>query len=117
MWMDAYHEREIRMRRSLLGAQADDIEITVAEQGARRFASRGMQKLLVVVLKLAQSELMHPATILLDDLMADFDEERLALMLKIVQHTQGQIIITTPRTPDGAVKELIAQYSGLTLKL
>jgi len=116
-WISRYYEQEVRMRRSLLGAQSDDIDIMVAAQGARRFASRGMQKLLMIMLKLAQIPLMGESTLLLDDLLADFDEERLALMFQIMQHAAGQIILTTPRQPDKVVQEFIAQYQGKIMTL
>ncbi|HEV2601890.1 MAG TPA: DNA replication and repair protein RecF [Candidatus Babeliales bacterium] len=91
---------ELRYRRSLFGAHLDDILIKFYEKRSRMFASRGQQKLIILLLKLAQmSELARTrgqAIFLLDDFMTDFDEKRAHIFMKVLQGLGNQIIFTSP---------------------
>jgi len=116
-WLRTYHARELRMRRGLCGAQFDELDIIVEEHAARRFASRGMQKLLVMVLKLAQVKIAGKTTLLLDDLMADFDDKRLELMLHMLHAVDAQLIVTVPRTADTALHSFAQKLQGSIIAL
>jgi len=116
-WISFYHERELRLRRGLCGAHFDELDIIIEDHAARRFASRGMQKLLVILLKLAQVKIAGETTLLLDDLMADFDEKRLELMLRILETVDAQLIITVPRISETALHTFTRQLHGTCIAL
>ena len=80
-----------------MGAHLDDMEIVLQDKQARRFASRGTQKAIAVLLKIAQARILPGrATLLLDDILADFDEQRLEKVMKVLMETGLQIVFTAP---------------------
>ena len=83
-----------------LAAHLDDIEVVFYERKSKIFASRGQQKLLVVLLKIAQLQLLISrfpgAVLLLDDFMTDFDQERLGRLLAMLNSMDVQLIFTSP---------------------
>lgn len=95
------YDQERRMGRCLFGPQLDDIVIHFEHKKSRRFASRGQQKLIVTLLKVAQ--LMHltqvkgPATILCDDFMTDFDDVRCSTLLQMLKSLESQVFLTFPQ--------------------
>lgn len=96
-WCNEKESHERRMKRSLMGAHLDDMGIFLQGQLARRFASRGMQKALAVIMKVAQAKMLPGrATLLLDDLLADFDEERLKKIMEMLVGTGLQLVFTAP---------------------
>lgn len=92
--------QEQRYGRSLFGAHLDDLDIVFYEKRSKVFASRGQQKLLIVLLKIAQLQLLLShfpgAVLLLDDFMTDFDQERLKRLLALLTNLDIQLIITSP---------------------
>jgi len=94
--------QEIQWGRSLFGAHLDDFAISFQNRRARVFASRGQQKLVVFLLKIAQ--LLHledggaHGVLLLDDFLTDFDQERFAGCLKVLKALpkQTQTFISCP---------------------
>ncbi|MGE0010341.1 MAG: DNA replication/repair protein RecF [Candidatus Babeliales bacterium] len=115
------YEQERAFGRSLFGAHLDDIAIHFQDKGSKAFASRGQQKLIVFLLKVAQlQELVAkkgPCTLLVDDFMADFDTERIKMLLALLTSLKCQLILTSPTStgdlPD-TLKELGAQIACLT---
>ncbi len=102
-FLDTHSElpsQEQRYGRSLFGAHLDDIEVVFYERKSKIFASRGQQKLLVVLLKIAQLQLLISrfpgAVLLLDDFMTDFDQERLGRLLAMLNSMDVQLIFTSP---------------------
>lgn len=93
-------EQEKRFSRSLFGAHLDDISIDFQGASSRIFASRGQQKLVTLLIKLAQlkslGEQKGAALFLLDDFMTDFDAERAEIALNALAELQGQLIFTAP---------------------
>lgn len=96
---DLMHQ-ELCFRRSLFGAHLDDFLIKFKSKKSKAYASRGQQKLIVLMLKVAQ--LVHlggkrgPATFLLDDFMTDFDEKRGLILANFLVSLKIQLIFTTP---------------------
>lgn len=92
--------RELQYGRSTFGAHLDDVSIIFQEKNARIFASRGQQKLIVFLLKVAQLKLTNitgeAGVLLLDDFMTDFDEQRLEMGLRMLEAMPGQIFISCP---------------------
>jgi DNA replication and repair protein RecF len=76
----------------------DDFSISLVDKVMRRFASRGQQKLAILLLKVAQLYLLGQGTaiFIVDDFMTDFDARRIHQVLQILRETKTQIIMTTP---------------------
>lgn len=95
------YQDELRFRRSLFGAHVDTINITFKGKKSRSFASRGQQKLLVILIKAAQIRLLAglshtPLILLLDDFMTDFDSDRANTLIQLLQDLHIQLIFTAP---------------------
>jgi DNA replication and repair protein RecF len=96
----ALFQEELRYGRSLFGAHLDDFGITFDHKKSKNFASRGQQKLIVMLLKIAHAQelLEHKGSLifLLDDFMTDFDERRVETLLRVLASLQVQLIFTVP---------------------
>ncbi len=94
------YETERRFGRSLFGAHLDDFTITFADSNSRAYASRGQQKLIVLLMKIALTrritQLRGPVVFFLDDFMTDFDHDRAFILLEILLGLQIQLIFTSP---------------------
>ena len=93
--------QEIYFRRSLFGAHLDDFTISLEGKKSRAYASRGQQKMIVLLVKIAQIRQLTsqsgPLIFLLDDFMIDFDIERGKALLKVLFELNCQLIFTSPR--------------------
>jgi DNA replication and repair protein RecF len=91
---------ELRQRRSLFGAHLDDLIIQFHGKDSRQFASRGQQKLIVMLIKIAQIMLLPqstgPTIMLLDDFMTDLDKARMTILLNVLLNLGIQLIFTSP---------------------
>jgi len=103
--------RELQYGRSTFGAHLDDITIIFQQKNSRIFASRGQQKLLVFLLKIAQLQLTNTSgeasVLLLDDFVTDFDEDRLKRCLHVLQSIPGQIFISSPLESNSLLLEQV----------
>lgn len=92
---------ERKYKRTLFGAHLDDMVFMLDGKDARKYASRGQQKLLVVLSKLAQAIIIHESfpssslVLLLDDFITDFDETILQKALLLLGQLHNCHIITT----------------------
>jgi DNA replication and repair protein RecF len=112
-----YQDRERAARRTLFGAHLDDIAIVYAGSGARRYASRGQQKLVALLMKLAQVRTLKKSSIcLLDDFMTDFDDKRLAALIMLLVNSQAHLIFTVPIKNSPLIRHL-ASYEYDLLEL
>lgn len=93
-------ELERRFRRSLFGAHLDDVAITFQGSASRMFSSRGQQKLVLMLIKIAQLKVLDrkkgAALFLLDDFITDFDEKRSSIALSAITELKSQSIFTLP---------------------
>lgn len=95
-------DMEFRLERSCFGAHLDDVLISYNSIGSRHFASRGQQKLILLLIKTAQVIALQrkgyqsAILFLLDDYMTDFDDSRSEALLKILQNLNVQLIFTSP---------------------
>ncbi len=91
---------EKRFGRSLFGAHLDDIQITFQGTMSRMFASRGQQKLILLLIKIAQLRILAArrgaGAFLIDDFMTDFDQQRIEIALHALAGLSGQKIFTIP---------------------
>lgn len=108
------HAEEVRACRTLFGFHLDDIEIQLFGHATRYYASRGQQKLTLLLLKAAQTTLLTPSKgptlIILDDFVTDLDERRMQQLLSLFMGLGTQLIITSPRR-DTLLHETISQSS------
>jgi len=94
-------QQERRFYRSAFGAHLDDFGIEFCKKRARGFASRGQQKLTVLLLKLAQIDQTRAVTgvrpaFLVDDFLTDFDERTACTLLQLLRDIELQSIFTSP---------------------
>jgi len=122
-FMDAnpgMYEQERRFSRSLFGAHLDDFTITFADANSRAYASRGQQKLIVLLLKIALTkriaQLRGPVVFFLDDFMTDLDHERAFILLEILTSLRIQLIFTSP-VRSGAFFERLLSLGAQSIPL
>jgi len=105
------YQSELHMGRSLFGAHLDDFAIHFKQQRSRAFASRGQQKLIVLLLKIAQIKnlLARKAVrpiLLLDDFMTDLDEDRSNQLIDVLKNLNCQLIFTCPINNSSLLQKL-----------
>ncbi len=77
-----------------LGPHLDDVLIAAGDRDLRRFGSQGEQRLAVLSLLLAESELLDcEPLLLLDDVLSELDPRRRAVLAGRVAE-MGQVVIT-----------------------
>jgi len=117
--LDLY-SKEKRYKRTLFGSHLDDVLISFHGQPSRLFASRGQQKLIVLLIKMAQLKLLsmqgHPGIFLLDDFMTDFDQDHASVLLEALQGLGTQLIFTSPST-GGFLADRIVSLGGYSSNL
>jgi len=93
-------ENEWRYGRSLFGAHLDDFAIEFQQKKSKIYASRGQQKLALLLLKIAQLQELKACKggglLLLDDFMNDFDKSRGKLLIEIIAGLNCQAIFASP---------------------
>jgi DNA replication and repair protein RecF len=94
-------QKETYFKRSLFGAHIDDFNIVLEGKKSRSYASRGQQKMITLLVKIAQIKQLAqkngPIIFLLDDFMTDFDLERGKALLLALLELNCQLIFTSPR--------------------
>lgn len=110
---------ETTARRTLFGAHLDDYATLFSQkkslndhaQSSRFYASRGQQKLLSILLKIAQPATQNPqaCVFLLDDIVSDLDKERLTRLFTLLTSYKTQIIMTCPLT-HASLQEICNAY-------
>jgi len=114
-------QQERRFYRSVFGAHLDDFSIEFGEKKARLFASRGQQKLMTMLFKLAQIELVCRVTktkpaFLVDDFMTDFDES-VAKKLILALHNVGLQLIFTSPTTEGFLSNTLLDMGAACIRM
>ena len=95
-------EKEIQRQTCLVGPHRDDILFSINDSDARRYASQGQQRTLILALKLAELDIIAEKTgdnpvLLLDDVLAELDDKRQNFLLKSIK-PEVQTIITSVDT-------------------
>ncbi len=111
---------EMMQRRSLFGAHLDDFSIMFQGKSCRTYASRGQQKLIIFLLKLAHIKGLRASpgagvVLLVDDFMTDFDDERAQALIPLMAHLPTQLIVTSP--VEGLVKEKLKAYKTQSIDI
>lgn len=91
--------------RSQFGIHLDDFVIHYQNKNAKSFASRGQQKLLLFLIKIAQFNLINHGVdergcLFLDDFLTDFDHIRLERCIALLNTMNVQIFVTCPINSD-----------------
>ena len=91
---------EERLGTCRVGPHRDEVGLLLNGVVARRFASSGQQRTVVLALKLAELELVgqvfgEPPLLLLDDVLAELDPMRQMLLLKAVGETHQCLVSAT----------------------
>jgi DNA replication and repair protein RecF len=117
---DRLYMQEQALGRSLFGVHLDDITCTLHGKLSRSYASRGQQKLIVLMIKIAfleeLAERKGSAVLLLDDFMTDFDEKKIELLLLLLAKHTYQVIVTTPIQFTPSMQSLMAR-GGVSIHL
>lgn len=100
-WRDDFLLKEPLMERTLFGAHLDDYQIQLASKASRKYASRGQQKLVAILMKIVQVDLLKKSfqgaiLFLLDDFVTDLDERKTLLLMDILTRLQVQLVFTAP---------------------
>jgi len=106
---ELFHEKleekmpeEIIRAQSVVGPHRDDVSFFVDNADAKKFASQGQQRTIVLALKLAETDLIkaktgYNAILLLDDVLAELDDIRQTYLLNGIEE-KHQTIITSVDT-------------------
>ena len=90
---------ELRTKRCLVGPHTDDVQILMDGVPAKKFASQGQVRSIVLALKLAELDAAgkrgENPLFLLDDLSSELDQERTKKLLELLSERENQIWITT----------------------
>ena len=106
--IDDHFEQERKVGHTLYGPNRCDIRVRVAHKPAGEVLSRGQQKTLVVLLKLAQGELLQRergirCCFLLDDITAELDDYHQTVLARKLQRLGSQVFVTSIARPDPKV--------------
>jgi DNA replication and repair protein RecF len=92
------------------GAHHADILFDVATFTARQSLSRGQQKIILIALKLAQTQLLNQSCVyLFDDVAAELDTQHLKRLMAYLSCVNGQFFFTT--TDDSWCGSLLNDYA------
>ncbi len=92
---------EIRRGYSLTGPQYDDLEISLGGASVRRFGSQGRKRLVAIIMKLSQAEVImrrrtEKPVVLLDDIFSELDAEVSEKVRELISD-RYQSFITSPQ--------------------
>lgn len=81
------------------GPHKADFEILIEDHAAKKFASRGQMKILVIALKIAQLELYklkssRQAFLLIDDICAELDKKNLQILKELMRENDLQYFLS-----------------------
>lgn len=115
--LEELKDSEIERRTSLKGCHLDDIVFYVKGRNARKFSSQGQQRILLLSVLFAQSEIAlaetgDPPVILLDDILSELDDRRKQLVFEYIQKYQTFITAAGSAEP---FKKYLRQFEILTI--
>lgn len=94
--LDNSWARDTRMKSTQVGPHRADLAIRIAGVGTRERLSRGQEKLVGTGLLVAQTRLIgqqtgQPGVLLIDDPVADLDQDSLARLVMVIEGLQSQV--------------------------
>ncbi len=95
------HGRDVAVGYQTRGVHKDDIEFLLDGHEAKKIASQGQRRSMVLALKLAEADLLEQETgeapvVLLDDVLSELDEKRQSFLLNQLGHRQLFITLCDP---------------------
>lgn len=104
LWQTGLQIKEQFMQRTLFGAHLEDYQISLSDKSSRKFASRGQQKLLAILLKIVQVKLLRGKfdgviLFLLDDFITELDESKTIILFDLLRDLAVQLVFTAPNMP------------------
>jgi DNA replication and repair protein RecF len=100
---------------SKIGAHYDDIMVAINGMDAKAYASRGQQRRASILIKLASTLLTTRLSLLLvDDILADFDEATATQLFSIITQHHEQIIGSCPQ--ESAAIKMISYLENTSIK-
>lgn len=105
--LEAARDREQRQGTTVIGPHRDEMSLAVGggeeEREVRRYGSGGQRRSVALTLRLLEAETIRrrrgrEPILLMDDILAELDEERAHRVLSLLDRTAvGQVILTAPR--------------------
>ncbi|HDZ39087.1 MAG TPA: DNA replication/repair protein RecF [Marinobacter sp.] len=99
-----HREQEIRMGHTLYGPNRADIRIKFQGRPVAETFSRGQQKTLVILMKIAQSMVLNDlgkqVSFLIDDINAELDEGHRTMLARKLQELRCQVFMTSIEHPN-----------------
>jgi DNA replication and repair protein RecF len=92
--LDARVDADLRRGSTGLGPHLDDVRIASGERDLRSFGSQGEQRLALLALLLAETELVPSPLLLLDDVLSELDSRRRGVLADRIAKLD-QVVITT----------------------
>jgi DNA replication and repair protein RecF len=97
--LESLQTKEIYQGMTLCGPHRDDLQFTINGMDAQAFGSRGQQRSVALALRLSELQYMTNRTaeqpiLLLDEALAELDDERRRLLLRLMD-THPQVLLTT----------------------
>lgn len=91
---------ELARAQTVVGPHRDDVGFIINGKNAVSFASQGQQRTVTLALKLAEIDLIESITrespvLLLDDVLAELDNDRQSFLLQSIKEDTQTIITTT----------------------
>jgi DNA replication and repair protein RecF len=92
--------RDLERGHTSVGPHTDELELALGGRAARRYASQGQQRTLVLALKIAETRVLAEACgriplLLLDDVSSELDRERNRRLMLFLDEVGGQLFVTT----------------------
>ena len=133
--LDRFYLQELRYQRTMFGAHLSDFAINFGYKRSKLYASRGQQKLIILLLKIAQKQILGSKPIsnikpenniasfsdntilLLDDFMTDLDHSRLEILVNILMDLKSQLIFTCPTQAKSPIRSLLLSKKAKIIKL
>jgi len=97
--LQAATELDISRGYTSVGPQRADVRIRVGRHSADKVLSRGQQKMLIVLSRIAQARLIKRlsgklSVFLVDDMMSELDSANIALVLRLLNDDDNQVFLT-----------------------
>jgi DNA replication and repair protein RecF len=96
--LEARIEADLRRGSTGLGPHLDDVRIASGDRDLRSFGSQGEQRLALLALLLAETELVPSPLLLLDDVLSELDSRRRRVLADRVASLEQVVITATQRS-------------------
>ena len=96
--LDARIDADLRRGSTGLGPHLDDVRIASGDRDLRSFGSQGEQRLALLALLLAETELVSSPLLLLDDVLSELDSRRRRILAERVARLDQVVITATQRS-------------------